>query len=684
MRPAVDRIRAALLCTAACAVVLAASPSLAPADAAQPAADTSGSALRIGSVVLHACALGIAPERSYCGHVTVPLDRTDPTAGTLDVGFGWVPATGRPTGTVVAEEGGPGYPSTGTTPDFLAMLGPLRANHDLLVVDARGTGRTALLDCAPLQGFTGSTVTDHFRGLVRDCADQLDHTFRRADGTWVQAADLFGTANDARDMADVIGRLGLGRVDLYGDSYGSWFAQIFTARYPDLLRSVTLDSTYEVRDLDPWYRTTVTTARAAFDTACARSLACSAQAPGSSWARIGRLAGYLRAHPVSGWTTGVDRNRVHVTVDVRALVDLVNDAGYDYAPYRTLDTAARALLDHGDMQPLLRQYAQDVGYDFGDYSGPPATYSDGVYWAVACTDYPQLFDMAATPAVRRAQLSAALKALPAGTFAPFSTDEWVQVNQYTEAFTACLDWPAAVHHDPPLPSATAPLDPGNVPVLVLNGSLDSLTPAPGGAHVARQIGPAARAVVAQNMVHLVALDDRYGCGAAIYRQFVLDPSRLQDLDVSCTGGIPEVHTLGSYPPTLDQVVPASLTGTTPVALRTRRLAAVAVAAVGDAATRFNYVDAYADLGLRGGSVGYRSGPAGGWVRATLRGVRWLPNVVVNGVVAVLADGLGAHGTVTLTAPGGAPVVCVVSWLTTGQHALATVQVDGATASLPAP
>ena len=162
------------------------------------------------------------------------------------------------------------------------------------------------------------------------------------------------------------------------------------------------------------------------------------------------LATALRAHPVSGWTTGTDGARQHVTVDIRALVDLVNDAGYDYAQYRTLDAAGRALLENGDAQPLLRQWAQDLGWDDGDYSGPADAYADGVYYAVACTDYPQLFDMTATPAQRRAQLAKAVEALPASTFAPFSTAEWLQVNQYTEAYTACLDWPAPAHDDPPL------------------------------------------------------------------------------------------------------------------------------------------------------------------------------------------------------------------------------------------
>ena len=225
---------------------------------------------QVGSLAVHRCDLGVAPAVAWCGSTRVPLDYADPSAGRITVGFGWVPASGRSVGTVVAMEGGPGYPSTGTAPDFLDMIGPLHADHDLLLVDARGSGRSTPMDCAPLQAYGGSTATDHFRALVRACADQLDHTWQRPDGSWVQAADLFGTANVARDLAGVVTAMGLGRVDLYGDSYGSWFAQVFTARYPQLLRSVTLDSTYEVRDLDPWYLTSVQTARTAFDAACAR------------------------------------------------------------------------------------------------------------------------------------------------------------------------------------------------------------------------------------------------------------------------------------------------------------------------------------------------------------------------------------------------------------------------------
>ncbi len=674
-RGAVGLLVAAVLATAVLATGLTGGTPTASATTAPPGG------LRVGTVALQHCRLaGVA---AWCGSVRVPLDRTDPGAGTIAVGFGWVPASGAAQGTVVAEEGGPGYPSTGTTPDYLDMIGPLHRTRNLLVVDLRGTGRTALLDCPSLQSYRGDTATAHFQALVADCGRRLDHTYRRADGSYVHASDLFGTANDARDLAAVIGRLHLGPVDLYGDSYGTYFAQSFLSLFPGLLRSVVLDSAYEARDLDPWYVTTVTTARTAFDAACTRALACDAAAGPGAWQRIGRLASALRAHPVHGRVPGVDATLVPTTVGIRQLVDLVNDAGYDYGVYRSLDAAGRALLERHDPVPLLRLYAEDFGYDDGDYYGPVRAYSDGTFFAVACTDYPQLFDPSASPARRRTQLAASISALPSDTFAPFTTAEWIRMDQYTEAYTGCLGWPAPTHPADPPVRPGVPMDATNVPVLVLNGDIDSLTPAAGGEHVARQIGPAARSVVVPNMVHLVALDDRYGCGASIYQAFVRHPEQLSTLDTSCAATVPEVHTLGSFPDELQQVTPAAVVTGQASPLR-RRLAAVAVAAAGDAAYRYQYVDANDDLGLRGGTVHYAADSSADVVTALLHDVRWTSDTWVSGSLRSDYYGLGVVGTLQVRDDGGRQVTVHVRWHTAGPHTVARATVPGAVLRLPAP
>ena len=110
-----------------------------------------------------------------------------------------------------------------------------------------------------------------------------------------------------------------------------------------------------------------------------------------------------------------------VSMDVIGLVNLVSDAAEDPHIYRELDASARALLDVDDPAPLLRLYAQRLVEDEAYFGVPAREYSVELYLAIACLDYPQLFDMSATSAVRAAELAAAEAALPAATFSPFST-----------------------------------------------------------------------------------------------------------------------------------------------------------------------------------------------------------------------------------------------------------------------
>jgi pimeloyl-ACP methyl ester carboxylesterase len=649
--------------------------STATTAAPAPARGVGSAAFQVGSRTLHRCSLGLH-RPTWCGHLRVALNPAVKGSPTIGVGFGWLPARrsahSDPTAdatTIVAQEGGPGYPSTGTAADFTTLFGPLLEDHNLLVVDARGTGRSDAVDCPRLQTQAVKTASRRFRTAVNACARQLNHTYRNADGSYVHASNLFGTAYAVRDMSRVIKSLGLGKIDLYGDSYGTYFAQSFLSYYPRLVSAVVLDSAYEAKDLDPWYRTTVTTMRRAFNLVCTRSLACSTRGTGTSaWGEISRLARRLRAAPVSGVTTGDDGRPTHIRVGLMALLNMVNDAGYDYQPYRDLYAAARAYLRHGDSSLLLRLYAQDVGYDYGDYSAPAPYYSDGLFMAVACTDYPQLYSMRADPAHRRRQLDRAVAALPTRTFAPFTTREWIRMLPYTETYTGCLTWPRTPRRTLPVIAPGVPFSAGHTPVLILNGDIDSLTPAAGGRHVARQLGPSARSIVVKNMVHLVGLYDPFDCGAPLVRRFLRDPQRLATLDARCGNHIPEVHALGRIRSTVRPTA--------------RSQASMALNAAGDAASRWDYISGTHDTGLRGGAVRYRQ-RADGRIVARLSKVRWATNAWVSGRVVFTEYGLAAHSRLTIHADGRVSRFRA-HWRTTGPHTRASVVLDGRRLSLPAP
>jgi hypothetical protein len=224
------------------------------------------------------------------------------------------------------------------------------------------------------------------------------------------------------------------------------------------------------------------------------------------------------------------------------------------------------------------------------------------------------------------------------------------------------------------------MDPSKVPVLILNGGLDSLTPATGGAHIARQIGPSARAVRVPNTVHLVALDNPDPCGRRLVRSFIDQPRLLHTMSVACTRSVPPIDAIGVYPRTIANAQPGK--GHAPRLIR--QLASVATAAAGDAAVRFHYIDGRHDQGLRGGLITYTrvGGTHNGWF-AHLHRVRWTVDTTVTGRVRFPGNGLGGRAHLTI-AFGHQRLRCVIRWSATRHGRLAKVHVAGHRIVVPSP
>lgn len=194
-----------------------------------------------GGPRLRRCDLGL-PRPFRCGHIIVPLRRGDAGLGSTKVAFAVRTRSdrSRPSlGAIVGMDGGPGYASTAApyARSLVAVLAPLLRRRDLVLFDERGTGRSDVVDCAPLQsGLTQEAIA------VGECADQLGPSYAG-----------YTTAEAAADLESVRQALGLGRVFFYGDSYGTLFGQAYAVRHPDSLRGLILDSAYPADD--PYYRT---------------------------------------------------------------------------------------------------------------------------------------------------------------------------------------------------------------------------------------------------------------------------------------------------------------------------------------------------------------------------------------------------------------------------------------------
>lgn len=600
--------------------------------------------LNVGAVELHRCDTG-AP---WCGYLTRPLG-----TGTISIYFEFYPhtAAGKATGTLVATEGGPGYPATGSREEYLELFRPLRDTRDVVLMDNRGTGRSGAVDCRPLQ--TDPALTEANIGL---CGRSLGAN-----------AGQYSSALAADDLAAILEALGSGPVDLYGDSYGTFFEQVFAIRHPNRLRSVVLDGAYPLDGPDyAWYPNYAPAMRNKFDLACRRSSGCR-RLPGTSLEHITPALQVLRrAHLAVEARDGDGRMR-SFTADATQLATVMFGSAPAYASLRETDAAARAFVA-GDTAPLLRLMAEtQASVDSRDETRSAALFSSGLAAAVMCQDAPQIFDMSLDPARRAAGRSDAIskrQQVAPDTYAPFTIDEYRGMPLDYAFLDQCGSWPAietgsmARLRNAPYPTVSA---------LVISGDLDNMTPVADGALVAKHF-PHGHQLVVPNGFHVNALaHSRSGCPADIVRHFI---ETLEVGDTKCLASIPEVRVLPAFFLRVYDLEPARALAGNQAGRGQLQIVSGALLTVGDAIARTASNKTGKSSGLRGGTFEIAAGK-----RLTLHDVRWTNDLRVSGTVVY--PGRTGDGVADLTVVGPAGTTGVLKARWTEGVAEARAQVRGA-------
>ena len=594
----------------------------------------------------------------YCGAITRPIDPVGAVPGQVTVGFEYYPRSNRSQpslGTILPQEGGPGYSSTGTRDFYLGLFAPLRNRREVLIVDKRGTGLSDPVDCPALQ--TGSLALS----AVAECAGLL------GPRAW-----YYGTDFAASDITAVLEALEIDAVDFYGDSYGTFVGQVLAALYPNRLRSIILDSAYPVRPSDVWFPTDWTTAWNGVELSCVRSPSCSALG-GTATGRVRQLLEYVRRSPITGTAPDGNGALQSTTLDAGALLRLIDNAGNGASIYRDLDAAARAWLDAGDSVPILRMVAElDTSV-----ASDPAAFSYGLYTAVICSDYPLLYDLTMARSARNEQYRDALADARVGRprlFAPFTFNEGIVSQAYITPLDSCLPWPAP----PPSQVPGKPLPPGArfpaVPTLVLSGDLDSVTSPQDADQVTAQF-PNAVHVVVPNLTHVVAGSDYLGCTSSIALKFV---ETLVVGDTSCVSNVRAVRTVPRFVRRSSGADPVDPVAGNTASVAQRRLAAAAVEAAGDVLARYWASVGTTGAGLRGGQFSYSSTASG--YRFALDGVRWSEDVAVSGTVNWNTTSGAVTAAVTLDQGGSRVGSLKIRWNDADLHAVAAVggTIEGAT------
>ena len=598
----------------------------------------------------------------YCGSIKRQLDPNVAAAGTITIGFEYYPRRDQSSaaiGTILPQEGGPGYSSTGTRDAYINVFEALRDHRDILIVDKRGTGTSSAIDCPLIQKGDPNNPAS-----IKACGEQLG-----------KRTALFRTEIAVADIVGVMDALQIPEVDYYGDSYGTYVGQTFAARYPTRLRSIILDSAYPVRPPDGWFPTDWARGRNGLDRVCARSPACRSLG-GASTARIQKLLDELRQHSISG--TAPDANGIarQTTLDVSMLFLLMTDLGASPTTYRDLDSATRAWFDSGDSLPLLRLAAE---YNTPYFASLAADFSYGLYQDVVCEEYPLHYDLAASPAKRRLQnaqaIAAAQKNRP-DLFAPFTLNEALASGANATPLATCLDWPTPL---PAYPQGDAlpahPVFPA-VPTLVLSGDLDSVTSVEDANQAASQFPDVVHLVI-PNLTHVTAWyfsdvgilpdgGDTTNCVQAIVRRFVVE---LSPGDTSCIPSVRPIRTPPRFARSVNELDPVTALVGNQANARGLKLAAGALETVGDVFARFLITFGFGG-GLRGGEFVYIQKDYG--YAFEFEHVKWTEDLEITGVMRWYLKANTVSADVQLWQNGTSVGALNIAWNDLDTNAMATL------------
>jgi pimeloyl-ACP methyl ester carboxylesterase len=450
------------------------------------------------AAALTPCRLGGLAHEVSCGVVKRPLDPANPQGTQIDVHYAVLPALARnkEPDPIFFFAGGPGQSAIDLAGQLAARLQRLINRRDLVLIDQRGTGRSAPLECddddlaLPL-----AELLDPARQLARleSCREKLQ---KQSHG------DLrFYTTTLAAQDADAVRRaLGAARIDLMGVSNGTRVALEYQRLFPRAVRRAVLDGAAPPDMVLPAaYAVDNQAALDALFAACERDPACERRYPAlrDRWRKL--LSTLPRAvtieHPLTARAERMTMTRefllymVRLPLYVPSLTAALPQAIADADAGRFESLAALASTLYGRRREM-------------------ALYT-GMHFSVVCSEDAPLLARATTASA--ADFGRAF------------------VEQYTRA---CARWPRgavseAFYGMPPAPAAT----------LVLSGGIDPATPPRHGERVAAALGPKARHVVVPNSGHGVM---SVGCMRDVVYRFVIaeDDDEALKVDARCVDAIP--------------------------------------------------------------------------------------------------------------------------------------------------
>ena len=439
---------------------------------------------------LHPCSPGTYAPGALCGTYEVWEDRAVKAGRRIRLNIVVLPAmSAKPASDPVFWlVGGPGGAATDSARDESGTLADAVGDtRDLVFVDQRGTGRSNGLQCsfnddpADLSSFFGAL----FRlDTVRACRDKLEKSANLR---------LYTTPIAMDDLDEVREALGYDTINIAGESYGSFAAQIYMRQHPNHLRAVFLAGA-----APPSIRLPLLFPRAAqlaLDEAfrdCAADADCHKNFPEVVNEFAAVMARFDQGPVLMELVDPATKKRVQISVLRESFVEHLRLALYTtgmarYVPY----VIHRAY--QGDYVPFEAiAIAANAGGGL----------ARGMYMTVTCSEGVPF--IGETDIVREA----------GGTF--------VGEKRIRSHLEACKEWPRG-----DIPADYTELVKSDLPVLIISGEADGAT-APWYGEAAVRNFPNGRQVKIPHYGH----QDDGPCVARMFREFIQNRS-VHGIDASC-------------------------------------------------------------------------------------------------------------------------------------------------------
>jgi len=173
---------------------------------------------------------------AQCATLVVPLDYESPTGETIELKVAKLESRSKSpkTDALTLLAGGPGQSATESFPALAHAFHHIRADRDIILIDQRGTGSSHKLDCPHDENEDEiSLLFDKAESEAASlaCRNQLDVDPR-----------FFSTSVAVKDLELLREKLAIPQWNIYGVSYGSRVGLHYLRRYPQSVRTITLDA----------------------------------------------------------------------------------------------------------------------------------------------------------------------------------------------------------------------------------------------------------------------------------------------------------------------------------------------------------------------------------------------------------------------------------------------------------